>query len=530
LRKPIKRQLLFAICFILGVTLPLCAQSPDCAKLTARHFVNTRITSAQGVAAGPLAMPGEGLIPARSVVLPGFCRVKGEISPHIGFELWMPAQNWNGRLVALGSGGFGGYIGIADLASMLKDGYAVTANDTGHTGQGYAWMHDPIARRAWGHSATHDVIGPVKQIVRAYYRTAPAYSYFDGCSTGGAQAMEEAEFYPGDFNGIVAGSPGMYYSHLMLSFLWGLKSATEHAVLSPQKLQLLNRAVMKQCATPAELKDGFLQNPLTCHFHPEELRCKGGDTNHCLTRQEVKTAELMYEGPRDPRTGAQIYPGFVPGSEASPEFTGRLADAYGWSLIEGPLARQYAIPLLKNMVFGKDWNWKTFDWDRDVARVDRAVHADIDAVNPDLRAFQAHGGKLIMTQGWGDPFNAQTLPIEYRVQVIAVFAAHEGRRQAQRTVNGFFRLFMAPGMSHCVGGPGPSQTDALAAVRAWVETGKAPTRLIAKKISFSGEPPAPPMSRPLCPYPQIADWTGKGPRNEASNFICATPNNSSHLP
>ncbi len=457
-------------------------------------------------------------------MLPAFCRVKGEVSPHIGFELWMPAEGWNKRFLSVGSGGFGGFIDYATLAERLKQGYAVTANDTGHTGQGYKWMHDPAALRAWGHSATHDTAEPAKQIIDAFYRKQSAYSYFQGCSTGGAQAMEEAEFFPRDFNGIVAGSPGMYYSHLMLSFLWGLKVATDHAVLSPQKLQLLHRAVMKECDAADGLKDGLLENPTACRFRPADLLCKGAATSACLTSAEVKTAELMYQGPRNPRTGRQIYPGFVRGSEASSQFTGRLAAAYGWSLIQGPLATQYAIPLLKNMVFGPKWNWKTFDFDRDVRRVDRRVHDEIDSVNPDLRAFQAGSGKLIMTQGWGDPFNAQTFPIEYREQVIRVFANQESGKQARRTVDAFFRLFMAPGMGHCMGGPGPSKTDALDALRAWVENGKAPDRLVAQKITLpGGKPSVPPMSRPLCPYPEVARWTGKGSTNNAGNFVCTAP-------
>jgi feruloyl esterase len=518
-----RRHVSLVACCFLALALHARAQPGACAKLTSQHFPHTRIHSARNVAAGPFIAPREGPFPTRSLVLPAFCRVKGDVDPHIGFEIWLPEQGWNGRLLALGSGGFGGFIDDRQLASMMKKGYAVTANDTGHTGQGYAWMHDPVARRAWGHSATHDVIGPMKEIVRAFYKRGPAYSYFDGCSTGGAQAMEEAEFYPDDFNGIVAGSPGMDYSHLMLSFLWGLKSSTEHATLNPQKIQLLNRAVMKQCDAADGVKDGLVENPLACHFHPEKLLCKGKNTNACLTGQEVKTAELLYQGPRNPRSGAQIYPGFVPGSEAAPQYTGKLVNAYGWTMIQGPLARQYAIPLLKNMVFGKKWNWKSFDFDRDVARVDHAVHSDIDATDPNLRPFQAHGGKLIMTQGWGDPYNAQTYPIEYRAQVIAVFAAREGQREATKTVDGFYRLFMAPGMGHCLGGPGPSRIDALSAVRAWVETGKAPDKLVARTIHFPGEASTPPMSRPLCPYPQIARWTGKGSTNKAKNFVCTMP-------
>lgn len=517
----LSRLIISVACFMITATSGLLGQIPACAVLAAQHFAAARIFSAEKVVAGPFSIPQADPVPASSETVPAFCRVRGEASPHIGFELWMPAQGWNGRLVALGSGGFGGTLDFRNLAIRLREGYAVTANDTGHTGQGYEWMHDPIARRAWGHSATHDVAEPVKQIVRAFYKRGPAYSYFVGCSTGGAQAMEEAEFFPEDFDGIVACSPGMYYSHLMLSFLWGLKAATENAPLSQQKLQLLHKALMDQCDEADGVKDGLLESPRACHFNPATLLCKGADTDDCLNRKEVKTVELMYQGPRNPRTGEEIYPGFAPGSEASPEFKGAISWAYGWSLIEGPLATQYAIPLLKNMVFGASWDWRTFDFDRDVQRVDRALHGDIDSVDPDLRKFQARGGKLIMVQGWGDPFNAQTFPIEYHKQVVDLFAAHEGEEQAVHTVDGFFRLFMAPGMGHCAGGPGPSQADDLDALRTWVEKGKAPDRLVAHTISLpDGKPTEPAMTRPLCAYPEVARWIGKGSTNDAKHFVC----------
>ena len=472
-------------------------------------------------------------MPGQSVTVPAFCHVKGEVSPHIGFELWMPTQNWNGRLVALGSGGFGGYINEAELASMVAKGYAATANDTGHTGQGYEWMHDPTALLSWGHSATHDVVVPVKEILGSYYDKAPEYSYFQGCSTGGAQAMEEAEFFPDDFNGIVAGSPGMYYSHLMLSFLWGLMTTTDHGTLSPQKLQLLHQTVLDQCDAEDGLKDGLIENPLACHFDPKTLLCKANanDTTDCLTEQEVRTAELTYRGPRNPRTGSEIYPGFVPGSEAFPESTGDQTSALlpwnGWNMIQGPLGKQYAVPLLQNMVFGENWNWETFDFDRDVQRVDEAVHAKIDAVAPDLRRFNERKGKLIMTQGWADQFNGQTYPIEYRDEVISVFAGQESRQKATETVDSFFRLFMVPGMGHCLGGPGPSKADALGAIRKWVENGIAPSRIVAEKVVLpTGAPASPPMTRPWCPYPRVARYVGKGSINDAENFVCTLPNSN----
>ena len=518
----LKQLVWCALLLVSNIPLMAHAASRDCASLAGANFQDTHILSAELRPAGVFTIPALGPLPARTTLLPAFCRIKGTIEPNIGFELWLPSGHWNVRLLSLGSGGFGGFIDGASLATYLKEGYAVTANDTGHRGTGTAWMHDPQALLAWGHDATHNVIGPSKAIVAAFYGKPAAYSYFQGCSTGGAQAMEEAEYFPDDFSGIVAESPGMYYSHLMLSFLWGLKSASDGALLSDAKLQFLHKAVLDECDAEDGLKDGLLQQPAACHVDLSNLICRSGGRPDCLTRQEAKTAEMIYSGPRNPHTGAEIYPGFVPGSEADQEFVGKAAQGYGWTLIQGPLATQYAVPLLANMVFGKNWNWKTFDWDRDVARVDQVLGTKIDAMNPDLESFYSHGGKLVMVQGWGDPFNAQTLPIEYRSAVIARFAASNGEAQSRDIVDSFYRLFMAPGMSHCIGGPGPSKVDALSALRAWVEHNRAPTRLIAQKVDFLSQRAGPAMRRPLCPYPDFAHYIG-GDINRPESFRCGGP-------
>jgi feruloyl esterase len=517
--------MLHRLACLLAITLTaslLCNQAAanTCAQLTALHLPGVTLSGAEARSAGPFPIPALGPMPAHRESLPAFCRVAGSVAPDIGFELWLPAHHWNGRLLAVGSGGFGGYIDFYSLAQRLQQGYAVTANDTGHHGTGLRWMHDPQALLAWGHDATHRVAGPVKRLVSAYYRSRPAHSYFVGCSTGGDQAMEEAEFYPRDFDGIVAESPGMDYSGLMLSFLWGLKASTANGPLSDTKLQLLHRFVMGQCDGQDGLKDGLLQLPLACHVSLAPLVCHGQDHSGCLTPGEVRTAELMYQGPRNPRTGAQIYPGFAPGSEADPAYSGPLAAAYGWSLVQGPLGRQYAIPLLANTVFGPRWDWKTFDFDNDVSKVEKTLSGKIDAMNPDLRPFAARGGKLIMVQGWGDPYNAQTLPIEYRNRVLATFAGSGDQEQAEQRVGGFYRLFMAPGMGHCLWGPGPSEVHALAALQRWVEKDEAPSQLIAARVTPpSTAAQADAMRRPLCPYPKYARFIG-GNANVAADFRC----------
>ncbi|HWE98614.1 MAG TPA: DUF6351 family protein [Caulobacteraceae bacterium] len=491
------------------------AAAKDCASLAGASFAGAQVVS---------AVEAAGAVDKASGELPAFCRIAGVTAGTERFEVWAPKSGWNGRLLSVGSGGFGGSIQTAAMADGLRRGFAVTSNDTGHQGEARAWMRNREQVRLWGHSATHLATGPAKAIVAAYYGAPARYAYFSGCSTGGAQAMEEAQFYPDDYDGVIAGAPGMSYAHLMLSFLWGLKAASAHpdSLLTPQKLLVLHAAVLARCDAADSVADGLISDPEACRFDPAVLLCKGADGPDCLTAHQVETARLIYQGARNPRTGAVIYPGMAPGSEAE---TGVLATnpyGYGWSAIQGPLASIFAIPLLKEMAFGDpNWDWRSFDWDRDVTRLDALVGSDITALDPDLRAFRAHGGKLIMYQGWGDPLNGQTLPIRYRQQVIDRFAAEgAGRARAERRVDGFFRLFMAPGMSHCEGGPGPSRFDALAAMQGWVETGVAPERLIAQRVATPGRAAQPPMTRPLCAWPKVARWSGQGSTNEAANFAC----------
>jgi feruloyl esterase len=477
------------------------AHAADCSSLRELALVDARVASAA------MAPGADGL--------PAHCRVIGVAARSIGFEVWLPAQGWNGRLLSVGNGGFGGQVQTAALAEGLRQGYAVTGDDTGHQGDDRAWMTDPVRVRYWGHSAVHLATGPAKAIVRAYFGAPARFAYFTGCSTGGAEAMEEAEFYPGDYDGVLAGAPGMSYAHLMLSFLWGLKAAEAGAAIPQDKLVLLHQAVLARCDELDGLKDGLISDPEACRFDPAELTCRDADAPDCLTAAEVRTARLIYQGPRNPRTGAQIYPGFAFGSEADPSSQAASPFAYGWGGVQGPLAQMFAIPLMRGMVYrDPTWDWRRFDWDKDVADLDRRVAADITATDPDLRAF-ARRGKLIMYQGWGDPLNAQTLPAEYRAQVIDVFARGSDPASAERRVDGFFRLFMAPGMAHCLGGPGPSRFDGLVALRAWVEQGQAPDRIVADGSPLLG----PEVSRPLCPYPKAARFAGGDPK-DARSFRC----------
>jgi len=505
------------------------ALAADCQALATQALDGARVVSAEVAPAGPMTTPVPASVPV-TLDLPSFCRVKGIAAGSVGFEVWLPVRGWNGRILSVGNAGFGGVQPLNSLAEGLREGYAVSGNDTGHQGGDSSWMKDPVKVRLWGHSATHLVTAPTKALVAAFYGSPARHAYFEGCSTGGAQGMEEAQFYPKDYDGIVAGAPGMSYAHLMMSFLWGLRAADPPGALIPlDKLQILHAAVLAACDGGDGLKDGLISDPQACRFDLASVTCKAADahTAQCLTPAQARTARLIYEGPRNSRTGASIYPGFAYGSEADPAEAKPLA--YGWSAIQGPLAQTFAIPLLRTMVYRDPaWDWRSFDWDKDVAGVDRRVGPDITALSPDLRRFQAHGGKLLIYQGWGDQLNGQTLPIEYRRAVIDFLASKGRGARAEREVDGFLRVFMAPGMAHCFGGPGFTNFDALSAVQAWVESGAAPDLIVASRSLVAAPASAPSGSgtRPICAYPKSARYTGSGSAGDAASFKCVARNPS----
>ena len=518
-------KLLLAPLALLGAVVLFAspAFAADCQALATHALDGAQVTSAELVPAGPMTTPVPRSVPV-TLDLPSYCRVKGIAAGSIGFEVWLPVQGWNGRILSVGNAGFGGAQPLNGLAEGLRKGYAVTGNDTGHQGADPSWMKDPAKVRLWGRTATHLVTAPAKALVAAYYGSPARRAYFEGCSTGGAQAMEEAEFYPEDYDGIVAGAPGMSYAHLMMSFLWGLK-ATEPpgALIPPDKLQILHAAVLAACDSNDGLKDGLISDPQACRFDLASITCKSTDisTAQCLTPEQARTARLIYDGPRNSRTGASIYPGFAYGSEADASTANPLA--YGWGAIQGPLAKMFAIPLLRAMVYRDPaWDWRAFDWDKDVAEVDRRVGPDITALSPDLRRFEAHGGKLLIYQGWGDQLNGQTLPIEYRRQVIDFLAAKGRSARAEHEVDRFLRVFMAPGMAHCLGGPGFANFDALSAVQAWVERGDAPDQILAFRSPPAAPTPAPGEqgARPICAYPKSARYAGAGSTADPTSFKC----------
>ncbi len=482
-----------------------------CESLATLSLPDTTITLAKPEPAGKFTPPRPGNLPGRPLDnLPAFCRVAVEVKPtkdsDIKFELWMPASEWNGKFMGLGNGGWAGEISHSGIGDALRRGYAAASTDTGHEGSGgdasFALGH-PEKVIDFGYRAVHEMTVKSKAIIAAFYGNALKHSYWDGCSTGGKQGLTEAQRFPHDYDGIIAGAPANFFTHLIVSGIWIAEATRENPTgyIPKEKLPLLHKAVVDACDTLDGMKDGLLENPKRCHFDPNVLLCKGADSPECLTAAQVEAAKKIYAGPKNPRTGEQIFPGLEPGSEN------------GWVFF----AREREPPIVashfKYLVFkNPNWDFHTLNFDSDVALADKLDNGIITATNPNLKEFFAQGGKLLLYHGWNDGAIAPQNTINY---YNSVADAMGGSAKVQDSM----RLFMAPGMDHCYGGDGPFDFDTIAALEQWAEKGNAPDRIVAGHL-LKG-PPKPDRTRPLCPYAQVAKYKGSGGTDEASNFVCA---------
>lgn len=481
-----------------------------CENLTELSVPDTEITAAELVPAGDYT-DATGRVHRD---LPEFCRVAASVAPSLTFEAWIPSSTWNERFLGVGNGGFAGNISYSAMAPALTAGYATASTDTGHSNSDTtnSWISDPTQLEMWGRTSIHLMTVRAKQILTEYHGEAPRFSYFEGGSTGGRQAMDQAEFFPGDYDGIVSHSPGMDYSHVMMAVLWTAQRLAESpsGALDSDDRKLLNDAVLAACGgRDGVAGDPFLNDPRDCHYNVKQLECRSGTSQGCLTAEQVRTVEHVYADVVNQGSGEHIYPGFAYGSEAAWNFA-----AERQSLVSYPQA------LLGRAVFDDpQWDWRSFDWDEDVALVEEKLSPKIDPTRTDLSQFAERGGKLIMTQGWSDPFQSGSLPIEYYTRVLL---EQDGStvRSALRDVQEFYRLFMIPGGGHVSGGVGPNSFDALSAVRAWVEQGIAPKQMVATKYENDRPENRVVMTRPLCAYPQVARHDGVGPTTEASSFRC----------
>jgi feruloyl esterase len=481
------------------------AQTP-CERLKSLAFPDTTITVTESIPAGPYRPPGQAAgpngAPPQPLQVPAFCRVAATLKPtsdsSIDIEVWLPAADWNGKYQAVGGGGWAGIISYPALAQALQEGYAASSTDTGHHGADATFAPGHAEKVVdFAYRAVHEMTLKSKAMIQAFYGRAPRLSYWNGCSTGGRQGLMEAQRYPEDFDAIIAGAPANYQVHLH-SFDLALASVylkdTDHLVPAA-KLETLNKAVLAACDAADGVKDGLLTDPRKCQFDPSTLLCKGADANDCLTAAQIETVKAAY-APVKTKTGQLIYPGLAKGGET------------GWTrLIKDTEPMTVSIGTVKYVLYqDPNWDWHKFDLNKDTALADEKA-GFINAINPDLSAFKARGGKLLMYHGWSDQLISPENSINYYSSV---------QRKMGSKQDNWYRLFMAPGMMHCRGGPGPNDFNVLGALERWRESGTAPDQILAAHVANNRVD----MTRPLCPYPQVAVYKGTGSTNDAANFAC----------
>jgi feruloyl esterase len=496
------------------------SRAATCESLQALSLPNTTITLAQSVAAGAFSSPATGQGGAQPTVdfkqLPAFCRLAATLRPSrdsdIKIEVWMPLANWNGKFLGVGNGGLAGYINYAigsggnlpGMAEALKRGYATASTDTGHVGNTAApFLGHPEKLVDFAYRAVHDMTITAKAIIKAFYDTNPKLSYWNGCSLGGRQALMEAQRYPDDYVGIVAGAPVLAQTRLVTwNTFVGHAALKEPAnVIPSSKYPMIHQAVVNACDEVDGLKDGLIGDPTRCRFDFKTLECRGEDTASCLTSAQVESAQILTNPLIHPKTGETIFPGLALGTEL------------GWATrIGGPEPHFFGTDYFKYVFYkNPNWDWRTFDLVAAVALADGVDYRMLNASNPDLRAFQQRGGKLLMYHGWSDNNFSAPSTIRYYESVRDTVGAGQ--------IGEWLRLFLAPGMAHCAGGEGPNAFDPLAALEQWVENGHAPTTITASHRTDGKVD----RSRPLCPYPQVAKYRGTGSIDEAVNFTCQLP-------
>lgn len=497
--------------FVLGGAPEPVAQEASCSNLTASSIPDVTIDAA-AIVSGPFTPPGS----RATLTLPPFCRVEATARPtddsEIRFEVWIPQGTaWNGKFQGVGNGGYQGSISYPAMATALRRGYATASTDTGHTGDDVIFgKGHPEKVIDFGWRAIHVMTDTAKLIVRNATGRFADTSYFVGCSSGGHQAMSEAQRFPDDYDGIIAGAPANNRIRQTFGFMWSWSAthrADGSAILDAAALGLVTKAAVAACDANDGLKDGLIDDPRTCTFDPKTLSCTSGNADACLTAEQVDAVKKVYDGARNPRTGEQIFTGWPRGSEGFGD-----AAIQGWRQYITSPKEPSRVGVFRHFLFhDPNWSLRSLDYDRDLDFAEaRLPH--LAAVDRDLSPFKKAGGKLIMYAGWMDPVVPPQDNAAYYDAVAKTMGGYD-------TTRDFFRLFTAPGMGHCAGGPGPNTFDPLTALERWVEKGVAPDQLVAT-VSSNGEVV---RSRPLCPYPQVARYKGKGSIDDAASFSCVAP-------
>jgi feruloyl esterase len=419
----------------------------------------------------------------------------------VTIEVWLPASGWNGKFLAVGNGGWNGNIDVNALAAGLRRGYATASTDTGHQGGGGPWMQSKEKLIDFGYRAVHEMTVKAKAVVNAFYGNTARLSFFQGCSAGGRQGMKAAQRFPEDFDGIVAGAPAVNTTGRAVFSVWAaqqLRKEGEASYIPAAKYPAIHDAVLQACDALDGVTDRVLENPRSCRFDPAVLECKAGDAPTCLTAPQVEAARALYKAVVNSRTQKEIFPGLEPGSEL------------GWSTFGGAQPFGIGTQMFQFMVFKNPaWDYKSLNFDADMALVDQIEGGAINALDPNLAAFTSRGGKLIQYHGWADQQIPSGSSVRYYESVVAAMGG-------ANKVRDNYRMFMVPGMGHCGGGDGTSTFDMLTALEQWVEQRKAPDSIPASRV-VDGRVD---RTRPLCPYPQAASYKGSGSPDDAANFVC----------
>jgi feruloyl esterase len=502
----------------LALSATLASSPASCESLKSISLPNTTIVAAEMVAAGPYTPPGRGQAPPAAApegrgrggpggpaaappqIVPARCRANAILRPssdsEIEMEAWLP-DNWNGKFQFVGGGGWAGNISFPAMVSAVMEGYATASTDTGHKGGNALFaINHPEKVVDFAYRAVHETAVQTKALIAKYYERPARLSYWNGCSTGGRQGLMEAQKFPDDFDAIIAGAPANFQTHL---HTWDLSVAVPElnnpaAALTQAKLTALNEAAVNACDAQDGVKDGLINNPRACKFDPSVMLCKGADGPNCLTPPQLDAVKRAYATTKT-KSGEAVFPGKEPGSE------------YQWmAFLGGQNAPGVSVGSFQVAYNDANWDAKGFDVDRDLKIVDEKVGSIINAVSPDLSAFKAHGGKLLLYHGWNDTAISPGNTINYYESVLKKMGKQDD----------FVRLYMAPGMQHCGGGPGPNQINYMAIMERWRENNQTPASIEAYHVANNRVD----MTRPLCPYPQVATYKGAGSPNDASNFAC----------
>src|SRR5579863_4099954 len=517
-------NLLVPSALILAVACGSAQAGASCESLAHLKLPETTITLAEPVAAGAFTPP----IPSwaagfmHSAPIPvSFCRVAGQIRPtpdsDIRFEVWLPASGWTGRYESVGNGGFAGSIRYDSMRNPLLGGSAVASTDDGHdapaigpTSADWAYHH-PEKIIDHGYRAVHLTASVGKAITAAFYGRPAGHAYFVGCSKGGQEAFMEAQRYPEDFDGIIGGAVANQWTDLFVSFMWteSINLASRESYLSPDDLGKIGAAVSKACDTIGGVKSGFINDPLRCEVAPAGFG---------LSAAKLRTYESIHRGPVD-RAGHPIYAGQAYGSE-SPGWTDTISSTSFEAAETEAQMSMYGANFYRNFVYqDKSWSFHGFDVEKGRADAVKAVGAIMNAEDVHFAKFKAHGGRLIQYAGMVDSIVTPLSSVKFYQSVVAAQGNIPAAAALARTQE-FYRLFLAPGMGHCGGGPGPNQFgraggvgdpehDLVVALEQWVEKGVAPNQLIATKFNSDDKDKGVAMTRPLCLFPKVARYKGK---------------------